>query len=60
MTAKEWLKKNNVDLSRYHGNIGDYDGNMCIECKDGTWKFLGKDGNIEPIKEWFKRREIYE
>ena len=51
MTAKEWLKKNNVDLSRYHGNIGDYDGNMCIESKDGTWKFYGKDGNIEPIKE---------
>lgn len=51
MNAKEWLEKNNVDLSKYHGNVGDYDGNICIECADGTWEFWGKDGTIEKIKE---------
>lgn len=51
MNAKEWLKKNNVDLSKYHGNVGDYNGNICIERKDGVWEFWGKDGTIEQIKE---------
>lgn len=42
MNAKEWLEKNNVDLSKCCGNIGNYDGNICVECKDGTWKFWAK------------------
>ena len=31
MKAKEWLEKNNIDLKKYHGNIGDYEGNICID-----------------------------
>ena len=31
MKAKEWLEKNNVDLKKYHGNVGDYEGNICID-----------------------------
>lgn len=35
MTAKEWVDKYNVDLSKIHGNTGDYDGNILIETKEG-------------------------
>ena len=28
MTFKEWSKKNDIDLSKYHGNVGDYEGNF--------------------------------
>ena len=49
MNAKEWLSKNNIDLNRYCGNIGDYDGNICIEVSYKHWEFWGKDGNFEKI-----------
>lgn len=37
MTVNEWLDKNNINLSEYHGNVGDYDGNICIETDDGCF-----------------------
>lgn len=49
MKAKEWLEKNNVDLKKYHGNVGDYEGNICIEQTDGTWIFWNSDGKFEII-----------
>ena len=49
MTAKEWLEKNNIDLKKYHGNVGDYEGNICIEQTDGTWIFWNSDGKFEII-----------
>ncbi|MEG2013845.1 MAG: hypothetical protein RR063_11685 [Anaerovoracaceae bacterium] len=48
MDAKEWLTKHNVNLNNYHGNIGDYEGNICIETPDG-WIFWNKEGQIEKI-----------
>lgn len=48
MSSKEWLEKNNVDLSKYHGNIGDYEGNICIETDDG-WIFWNSEGKQEKI-----------
>ena len=50
MTAREWLDKNNVDLSKYHGNIGDYEGNICTEQNNGDWLFWSPDGTMEIIK----------
>jgi hypothetical protein len=50
MSAKEWLDKNKVELSKYHGNVGDYEGNICIEQNNGDWLFWGTDGTIETIK----------
>lgn len=49
MTAKEWLEKNNIDLKKHHGNVGDYEGNICIEQSDGTWIFWNSDGKFEII-----------
>lgn len=49
MTAKEWLEKNSIDLTKYHGNIGDYDGNICIEQSNGTWVFWNNNGKFETI-----------
>lgn len=48
MTANEWLKKNNIDLSKYHGNVGDYEGNICIETDDG-WIFWNAEGKWEKV-----------
>lgn len=48
MSALEWLEKNNIDLSKYHGNIGDYEGNICIETGKG-WVFWNSDGKMENI-----------
>ena len=50
MSAKEWLDKNKVELSKYHGNVGDYEGNICIEQNNGDWLFWGADGTIETIR----------
>ena len=49
MDAKQWLKVNNINLNNYHGNIGDLDGNICIEQNDGTWIFWNKDGKQEIV-----------
>lgn len=49
MSVKEWLDKNNVDLTKYHGNVGDYEGNICIEQNDGTWIFRNSNGDFEVI-----------
>ena len=46
MTAKEWLDKNNINLSEYHGNIGDYEGNICIETDKG-WIFWNANDKRE-------------
>jgi len=51
MTANEWLKKNNIDLSKYHGNVGDYEGNICIETDDG-WIFWNAEGKWEKVTVW--------
>lgn len=48
MTAKEWLDKHNIDLSKIHGNIGDYDGNIFIKTKDG-WIFWNAQGIMEKL-----------
>ena len=48
-TAKEWLDKHNIDLNKIHGNIGDYDGNIFIETKDG-WIFWNAQGIIEEVE----------
>jgi hypothetical protein len=48
MSATEWLSKNNVDLSKIHGNIGDYEGNICIETENG-WIFWNSDGEFEKV-----------
>lgn len=50
MTFKEWSKKNDIDLSKYHGNVGDYEGNICIENSDGTWNFWNNEGQYELIQ----------
>ena len=50
MSAIEWLNRNNVDLSKFHGNIGDCEGNICIETDKG-WIFWSKDGVFEEIKQ---------
>ena len=49
-TAKEWLDRHNIDLSKIHGNIGDHDGNIFIETKDG-WIFWNTLGIIEKYTE---------
>ena len=49
MSANEWLEQNNVDLTKYHGNVGDYKGNTCIENPDGTWLFWDSDGHFKLI-----------
>ena len=48
MTAKEWLDKNNINLPEYHGNIGDYKENICIETDKGWifWNANGKRGKV--------------
>ena len=46
MTAKEWLDKNNINLSEYHGNIGDYEEDICIET-DKWWIFWNANGKRE-------------
>lgn len=49
MTAKEWLEKFDVDLSKYHGNVGNEYG-IAIEKSDGSgWIFWGDE--IEEITE---------
>ena len=49
-TAKEWLDRHNIDLSKIHGNIGDHDGNIFIETKDG-WIFWNAQGIVEKYTE---------
>ena len=54
MCFYEWIKKYNVDLSQYHGNVGDLDGNgLCIKTKNG-WIFWGKYGQEDIPKEYYK------
>lgn len=47
-TGKEWLEKYNIDLNKIHGNIGDYEGNIFIETKDG-WIFWNTQGIMEKL-----------
>jgi acyl CoA:acetate/3-ketoacid CoA transferase alpha subunit len=50
MTAKEWIEQHNIDLSAIHGNIGDYEGNIMIEKRDGNgWEFWAADGHFETV-----------
>lgn len=49
MNAKKWLTENNIDLTKYHGNVGDYEENICIETNDG-WIFWNSKGQCERIK----------
>lgn len=53
MNAQEFIKKYNIDLSKIHGNIGDYDGNMLIETDEG-WEFWS-NGQFEILDENFWR-----
>ena len=48
MTAREWLDKYNINLSKTRGNIGDYEGNILIESKDG-WIFWSAQGIMEKL-----------
>ena len=48
MRATEWLEKNNINLNNHHGNIGDYEGNICVEFPE-YWEFWNSEGKIEKI-----------
>lgn len=51
MSFNEWKEKYNIDLSKYHGNIGDLEGNICIEDADGKgWTFWNSKGQFEKVQ----------
>ena len=37
-----------ISLEKYHGNVGDYEGNICIETDDG-WIFWNAEGKWEKV-----------
>lgn len=47
MTAKEFIEKHNIDITKIHGNIGNhYTGEILIETKGGTWEFWDEERNL--------------
>ena len=40
MTAIEFVKKHNIDITKIHGNIGDHENHrILIETNSGDWEF---------------------